>query len=68
MAASQVPADRILSETDCPYLSPVPRRGRPSEPAYVAHTVAALAEARGEEPDALAAQIDANAARVFGLS
>ena len=67
VAASQVPSDRILSETDCPYLSPVPRRGRPNEPAYVAYTVAALAEARGEEPDALAAQIDANAARVFGL-
>ena len=68
VAASQVPADRILSETDCPYLSPVPRRGRPNEPAYVIHTVAALAEARGEEPAALAAQIDANAARVFGLA
>ena len=47
VAASQVPADRILAETDCPYLSPVPRRGRPNEPAYVVHTVAALAEARG---------------------
>ena len=67
VAASQVPSDKILSETDCPYLSPVPRRGRPNEPAYVVHTVAALADARGEEPDALAAQIDANAARVFGL-
>jgi TatD DNase family protein len=67
VAASQVPADRILAETDCPYLSPVPRRGRLNEPAYVAHTVTALAEARREEPDALAAQIDANAATVFGL-
>ena len=49
-AAAQVPADRILAETDCPYLAPQPRRGRPSEPADVVHTLAALAEARGEEP------------------
>ena len=68
LAASQVPADRILAETDCPYLSPQPARGRPNEPANVVHTVATLAAARGEDADALAAQIDANAARVFGLS
>ena len=66
-AARQVPADRILSETDCPYLSPQPRRGRPNEPANVVHTVAALADARGEDPDELAAQIDENAARAFDL-
>ncbi|MGE5689716.1 MAG: TatD family hydrolase [Pseudomonadota bacterium] len=66
VAAAQVPAERILAETDCPYLAPVPRRGRPNEPANVVHTVAVLAEARGEEVDALEAQIDANAARVFG--
>jgi len=67
LAATQVPADRILAETDCPYLSPVPRRGRPNEPANVVHTVAALAEARGDPVDVLEARIDANAARVFGL-
>jgi TatD DNase family protein len=67
VAASQVPAERILAETDCPYLSPEPRRGRPNEPANVAYTVDALARVRGEEPGELAAQIDANAARVFGL-
>jgi TatD DNase family protein len=67
LAASQVPADRILAETDCPYLAPEPRRGRPNEPANVVHVVAGLAAARREEPDALAAQIDANAARVFAL-
>ena len=67
VAASQVPADRILAETDCPYLSPEPRRGRPNEPANVVHTVAALAAARREETDELAARIDANAARVFRL-
>jgi TatD DNase family protein len=66
-AARRVPAERILAETDSPYLSPQPRRGRPNEPANVVHTVASLAEARGEDPDELAAQIDANAARVFGL-
>ena len=44
-----VPADRILAETDSPYLAPQPVRGRPNEPAYVVHTLAALAEARGEE-------------------
>jgi TatD DNase family protein len=67
VAASQVPPDRLLAETDCPYLSPEPRRGRPNEPANVVHTVDALARVRGEERDELAAQIDANAARVFGL-
>ena len=67
LAASQIPADRILAETDCPYLSPEPRRGRPNEPANVVHTVAALAAARNEETAELAARIDANAVRVFRL-
>jgi TatD DNase family protein len=66
-AAARVPADRILSETDCPYLAPQPVRGRPNEPAYVVHTVAALAALRGESADALAAQIDENATRAFAL-
>jgi TatD DNase family protein len=66
-AAGRVPAGRILAETDSPYLAPVPRRGRPNEPALVVHTVAALAEARGEDPRDLAAQIDANATEAFGL-
>ncbi|HEX6700671.1 MAG TPA: TatD family hydrolase [Gaiellaceae bacterium] len=66
-AAASVPADRLLAETDSPYLAPQPRRGRPNEPAYVVHTVAALAEARGEDPSALAEQIDANAAEAFSL-
>ena len=66
-AARAVPPDRLLVETDSPYLSPQPRRGRPNEPANVVHTVAALAEARGEDGDALAAQIDANADAAFGL-
>jgi TatD DNase family protein len=66
-AAASVPADRLLAETDSPYLAPQPRRGRPNEPANVVHTVAALAEARGEDPAALVEQIDANAAEAFSL-
>jgi TatD DNase family protein len=66
-AAFAVPADRLLVETDSPYLAPEPRRGRPNEPANLVHTVAALARARNVDVDELAAQTDANAARVFGL-
>jgi TatD DNase family protein len=66
-AARRVPAERILAETDSPYLAPEPRRGRPNEPANVAHTVAALAHTRGEDVSELAAQIDANATEAFSL-
>ncbi len=66
-AARAVPAERLLVETDSPYLSPQPRRGRPNEPANVVHTVAALAEALGADPADLAAQLDANAAAAFAL-
>jgi TatD DNase family protein len=66
-AAKRVPAERILAETDSPYLAPVPRRGRPNEPANVVHTVAALADARGEDAAELAALIDANATAAFSL-
>jgi TatD DNase family protein len=66
-AAAAVPADRILAETDSPYLAPQPLRGRPNEPAHVVHTVAALAAARGEDADQLAAQIDVNATAAFSL-
>ena len=65
--AAHVPADRILAETDSPYLSPQPLRGRPNEPANVVHTVAALAEARGEDADELAARIASNASTAFAL-
>ena len=67
LAATQVPADRILAETDSPYLAPQPVRGRRNEPAYVVHTLAALAQARGEDAGGLAGQIDANATACFGL-
>jgi TatD DNase family protein len=66
-AAAAVPADRILAETDSPYLAPQPLRGRPNEPAHVVHTVAALAAARGEDAAELAARIDANADAAFRL-
>ena len=66
-AAAQIPADRVLAETDSPYLAPEPRRGRPNEPANVVHTIAALAAARGEEPAELARQIDRNADAAFSL-
>jgi TatD DNase family protein len=67
LAATQVPAERILAETDSPYLAPQPVRGKRNEPANVVHTLAALAQARGEDPDELEAQIEANAAACFGL-
>jgi len=66
-AASRVPADRLLAETDSPYLAPQPLRGRPNEPAHVTHTVAALAAACGDDADELAARIDENATRAFAL-
>jgi TatD DNase family protein len=67
-AAREIPADRLLAETDSPYLSPQPRRGRPNEPANLVHTVAALAELRGVESGELAAQLDRNADAAFGLA
>jgi TatD DNase family protein len=66
-AAAQVPSERILAETDSPYLAPQARRGRPNEPANVALTVAELAKARGDDVDDLAARIEANAAAAFAL-
>ena len=67
LAATQVPADRILAETDCPYLAPQPVRGQRNEPAFVAYTVAALAQARGEDAAELGRAIERNAAECFGL-
>jgi TatD DNase family protein len=67
-AARQVPADRLLVETDSPYLSPQSRRGRPNEPANVIHTAAALAEARRDDPAELTARLDANATAAFSLA
>jgi TatD DNase family protein len=66
-AAAAVPLDRLLVETDSPYLAPQPVRGRPNEPAFIAHTVAELARIRGADRDQLGAQLDANAAAAFSL-
>ncbi len=63
--ARDVPLDRLLVETDSPYLSPVPFRGKRNEPARVAHTAAVLAELRGLTPDALAELTTANFRRLF---
>ncbi len=63
--ARDVPADRLLVETDAPYLAPVPLRGKRNEPAWVAHTAKALAELRGLSPEALAALTTANFRRLF---
>jgi len=67
LAATQVPADRLLVETDSPYLAPQPVRGRPNEPANVVHTLAGLARTRDVDASELERQIDANAASVFSL-
>jgi len=64
-AATYVSENRILVETDSPYLAPQPVRGRRNEPANVVHTVAALADARGESPESLAAATHANASAAF---
>src|SRR5919109_96000 len=52
--AANVPADRLLVETDSPYLAPVPVRGQRNEPAFVAHTAAVLAELHGMTPEQMA--------------
>jgi len=62
------PADRLLVESDAPYLAPVPYRGKRNEPSYVAHTVAKLAEARGLSADRLGDVVTENARRCFALA
>lgn len=64
-AVRRVPLDRILIETDCPYLAPVPMRGRRNEPAFVTHTAAVVAQAAEISVAELAAATVANTARVF---
>ncbi len=65
--AKNVPADRILVETDCPYMTPVPLRGKRNEPAYVAYTAAKIAEIRGEEAEDFALQALENGRRLFKI-
>jgi TatD DNase family protein len=65
--AAAIPTDRILIETDSPYLAPHPLRGQRNEPAHVLHTARVLADVRGLPFDAFAAQTTANARRLFRL-
>jgi TatD DNase family protein len=63
--ARDLPADRVLVETDAPYLAPMPHRGKRNEPAFVAHTAAVLAQTRGVSREAIAEQTTANFFRLF---
>ncbi|MBX9740205.1 MAG: TatD family hydrolase [Beijerinckiaceae bacterium] len=63
--ARDVPMDRLLVETDAPFLAPVPNRGKRNEPAFVAATAAVLAEVKGVTPDAMATATTENALRLF---
>ena len=65
-AAALVPAERLLVETDAPYLTPVPLRGRPNQPAHVVHTARAVAAHRGQSYEELEAAVERSAAAVFG--
>ncbi|MBE0594245.1 MAG: TatD family hydrolase, partial [Gemmatimonadales bacterium] len=63
---AQCPADRLLLETDAPYLAPVPHRGKRNEPAYVRHVAQRIADIRGVTVREVTAQTTANASRCFG--
>ena len=63
-----IPDDRVLVESDAPYLAPVPRRGKRNEPAWVAHTIERLAAVRGVSAETLAERTGENAERLFGLA
>ena len=65
-AAAKVPLDRVLIETDAPFLAPVPNRGKRNEPAWVADVAAKLAEVRGIPPEAAASHVTENFHRFFG--
>jgi len=65
-SAIMVPLDRMLVETDCPWLPPVPYRGKRNEPSYVVHTAQKIAELRGESLETVAAATSLNFERVFG--
>ena len=66
--AARLPLDRLLVETDSPYLAPVPVRGQRNEPAHVMHTARCLAELHGVAPEALAEQTTKNAIALFDFN
>jgi TatD DNase family protein len=66
-AVRQIPPDRLLVETDSPFLAPVPFRGKRNEPAHVVHVAAKVAEIWGTTPDRVAAATTANVSRLFNL-
>lgn len=65
--AKNVPAERLLVETDCPYMAPEPLRGRRNEPTFVRHTLLRVAELRGDDPEWLADRVFQNACALFRL-
>lgn len=67
-AAKLVPEDRYFIETDCPYLAPIPHRGKRNEPAYVVHTAAAVGELRGRSAEEIGIETTKNFASFFGIT
>jgi TatD DNase family protein len=65
-AAERVPAERLLVETDAPYLAPQAMRGKPNEPSYVVHTAGFLAERRGVAREQLEQVLEQNGSNLFG--
>ncbi len=65
--AGRIPLERLLVETDCPYLTPVPFRGKRNEPLYVKHTAEKIAQLRQMDFEALAQATSANTIRLFNL-
>ncbi|MEX0706228.1 MAG: TatD family hydrolase, partial [Nitriliruptoraceae bacterium] len=68
LVAAAAPAELLLTETDSPFLTPHPHRGTPNDPSHVGLTLEVLAQVRGQDPEALAAQVLANAQRAFSLA
>ena len=66
-AVGEIPPEKLLVETDCPYLAPVPYRGKRNEPAYVVETVREIARLRDQEPEEIARITTENAKRLFGI-
>ena len=65
--ASKLPLDRLLIETDCPYMTPVPFRGKRNDPSLIVYTLDKLSELRGEDREELAETLYRNSFRAFGI-